>query len=216
MNLIHAMAIRLLTSLSFTILAAVASDAAQAPQASTARPDGGRGGATAARATGAALPPGYVIGADDVLEIVFWRERDLSVQATVRPDGKISLPLLNDVEAAGLTPDELRERLATAAQRYVADPVPSVIVKEIKSRKVYITGQVANPGAFPLIGQTTVLQLIALAGGLNEFADGDEIVVMRTENGRQVGHRFNYNQMRKRRNLQQNIVLRPGDTVLVP
>jgi polysaccharide export outer membrane protein len=163
------------------------------------------------------LPPGYVIGAEDVLAIVFWREKDLSVEAaTVRPDGKITLPLLNDLQAAGLTPDQLREQIQAAAGKYVTDPSVTVAVQAIKSRKVFITGQIAKPGQYLLTAPTTVMQLIATAGGLNEFADADRILVMRTEGGKQISKRFNYEDVQRGKNLNQNIELMPGDTIIVP
>ena len=159
----------------------------------------------------------YVIGADDVLSILFWRDKDLSApEVTVRPDGKVTLPLLNDMQAAGLTPDQLRDAIQIAAQKYVEDPNPTVIVKEIKSRKVFITGQVEKAGPYPLNAATTVLQLIAMAGGLREFADGKAISVMRTESGKPSVFEFNYQDVLKKRNLRQNIELKPGDVVVVP
>ena len=173
--------------------------------------------AAAAVPTKPATPNGYVIGVDDVLSILFWRDKDLSApEITVRPDGKVTLPLLNDVQAAGLTPEQLRETVLTAARRYVEDPQPTVIVKEIKSRKVFITGQVEKPGPYPLNGSVTVLQLIATAGGLRDFADGKNITVMRVRQGKQAIFEFNYQDLVKRKNLFQNIELEPGDTVVVP
>jgi len=165
---------------------------------------------------GVAVPGDYVIGPDDVLTIVFWREKDLSGDVAVRPDGKISLPLLNDVEAAGLTPEELRLRVTAAAEKLIEEPTVTVVVKEINSRKVFITGQVAKPGPYPLNGPTTVVQLLAIAGGVLEYADEKNIAIMRTENGKSVSLRFNYDQVKKRRNLEQNIQLKPGDTIIVP
>ena len=162
-------------------------------------------------------PAGYVIGVDDVLSILFWRDKDLSApEITVRPDGKVTLPLLNDIQAAGLSPQQLRDAVLEAARKYVEDPNPTVIVKEIKSRKVFITGQVEKPGPYPLNGPTTILQLIATAGGLREFADGKNISVMRTQDGRQLVFAFSYQDLLKKKNLSQNIVLEPGDTVVVP
>jgi polysaccharide export outer membrane protein len=162
-------------------------------------------------------PPGYTIGVDDVLSIVFWREKDLSASdVTVRPDGKVTLPLLNDVRAAGLTPDQLRDAVVDAARKYVEDPTATVIVKEIKSRKVFITGRVEKPGPYALNGPTTVLQLIAIAGGLRDFADGKNITVMRSRQGAQSVFEFNYQDVLKKKNLRQNIELEPGDTVVVP
>jgi polysaccharide export outer membrane protein len=165
---------------------------------------------------GIATPADYVIGPDDVLGIVFWREQDLSSEVTVRPDGKISLPLLNEIQATGLTPEQLRSNLTQAANRYVEDPAVTVVVKAVNSRKVFITGQVNKPGPYPLSAPTTVLQLLATAGGVQEYAKAERIVVMRTENGKTVSHKFNYKQVSQGKNLQQNIELKPGDTIVVP
>jgi polysaccharide biosynthesis/export protein len=179
-----------------------------------------RGNAPASTATppaaAATVPPGYVIGPEDVLSIVFWREKDMSGDVVVRPDGRISLPLLNDIDAAGLTPEQLNARLAAAAGKFVQDPTATVVVKEIHSRKVFITGSVAKPGTFPLMGDTTVLQLIALAGGLSEYADSKNIKIMRNENGHPVTFTMNYKDVIKQKHVEQNILLKPGDTVIVP
>ncbi len=161
-------------------------------------------------------PPGYVIGPDDVLSILFRYDKDLTTDVTVRPDGMISLPMLSDVPAAGLTPEQLRDKVAESAKRFIEDPAVTVIVKTINSRKVFITGQVAKPGPYPLSAPTTVLQLIAMAGGLSEFADEKNVTIMRTENGKPVSYPFNYKDVTKRKNLKQNIELKPGDTVIVP
>ena len=158
-------------------------------------------------------PPDYTIGPDDKLSIVFWRDTEITSEVVVRPDGRISLPLLNDVQAAGLTPDQLRERLLVAAARFIADPAATVVVKEINSRRVYITGGVEKPGSYPLNGPTTVLQLIATAGGLKEFVSGKSIIVVRPGNSRV---KFNYRDVVSGKKLEQNIALRPGDTVIVP
>lgn len=165
---------------------------------------------------GVPTPPDYVIGPDDVLSVLYWREKDMSADVTVRPDGKITLPLLNDIAAAGLTPDQLREMLTAAAKKYVEEPSITVLVKAINSRKVFLTGQVAKVGPYPLTASMTVMQLIATAGGLLEYADGKNIVVLRTEAGRQIAFRVNYKDLLDRKNLKQNIELRPGDTVIVP
>jgi polysaccharide export outer membrane protein len=171
---------------------------------------------SAAAATVPAAAPEYVIGTDDVLSISFWGEKDLTAEVTVRPDGKVTLPLLNDVMASGRTPEQLRDAIRDAARAYLEDPTPTVIVKEIKSRRVYITGQVEKPGPYQLNGQLSVLQLIAVAGGLKEFADGKRITVMRNQDGRVVALPFNYQDVIRRRNLAQNVDLKPGDTVVVP
>jgi len=165
---------------------------------------------------GVDTPPDYVIGPDDVLSIVFWRDNDMTHDVAVRPDGKISLPLLNEMQASGLTPEQLRVALTTAANKFIEDPAVTVVVKAINSRKVFITGQVAKPGPYSLSGPTTVLQLIATAGGVAEYAKSDRIMVMRVENGKTIGRRFNYKDVSQGRNLQQNLELKPGDTIVVP
>jgi polysaccharide export outer membrane protein len=162
-------------------------------------------------------PSDYIIGSDDVLSILFWNDKDLSVpEVTVRPDGRVTLPLLNDIHAAGRTPDQLREVIKEAAQKYVEDPNPTVIVKEIKSRRVFITGRIEKPGPYPLNGKTTILQLIAMAGGLREFVDGKNISLMRSEKDRQSVFAFNYQDVVKKGYIHQNIELKPGDVVVVP
>jgi polysaccharide biosynthesis/export protein len=166
--------------------------------------------------TGVALPPGYVIGPDDVLGVLFWRDAEMSGEFAVRPDGMISLLLVNDIRAAGLTPEELREEITKAASEYIEDPTVTVVVKEINSRKVFITGMVGKPGPYPLTGPTTVMQLLSMAGGVHEFAKSKNIMILRKENGKDVALRFNYEDVKRGRNLQQNIELKPGDTVIVP
>ena len=162
-------------------------------------------------------PPGdYTIGSGDVLGIVFWREKDLTTDVTVRPDGKITLPLINEITAAGLRPDQLRTAITEQATNYLQDPAVTVIVKKINSRKVYITGMVEKPGTYDLIAPTTVIQFIAIAGGLKEFAHRKDIVIMRNEDGKSVTYPFNYEAIVKRTNQDQNIRLKPGDTVVVP
>jgi len=212
------------TIVSVTALAAAASTSlavlAQAPAPALAANAAASAPAAAAAAivpVRPATPNGYVIGVDDVLSILFWRDKDLSApDITVRPDGKVTLPLLNDVQAAGLTPEQLRDTVLDAARKYVEDPNPTVIVKEIKSRKVFITGQVEKPGPYPLNGTVTVLQLIATAGGLRDFADGKNISVIRVRDSKQAVFEFNYQDLLKKRYLSQNIELTPGDTVVVP
>ena len=162
------------------------------------------------------LPPGYVIGPADVLSIVFWRDKDMTADVTVRPDGKITLPLLNEVTAGGYTPEELRVRLVEAAKAYIEDPNATVVVKEIRSRNVFITGSVAKQATYLLNGEMAVLQLIAVAGGLQEYADAKNIVVIRSENGRPQYFKFNYKDVISQKRAAQNVVLKPGDTVVVP
>ena len=196
---------------------------APAPQApSTAKPAPAQGTpppaveAAKALAKGVVVPADYVIGPEDVLVIVFWREKDLSSEVTVRPDGRITIPVVQEIDAAGLTPEQLRVKLTDQAQKYVEDPNVTVIVKQINSRRVYITGMVGKAGPYPLTGPVTVVQLIAMAGGLLEYADSENIRIMRTENGKPLSYAFNYKEIERGKNLQQNIPLKPGDTVIVP
>jgi polysaccharide export outer membrane protein len=171
-----------------------------------------------APATAGVTPPtDYVIGADDSLSILFWDHKEMSADVVVRPDGKISLPLLNDVVALGLTPEQLRVKIADGAAKFIEDPNVMVIVKDIKSRMVSITGEVGKSGPYAINGPMTVLQLISLAGGLQEFADKKHISIIRVENGQPVSYLFNYDEVvKKRKNLKQNIQLKPGDQVVVP
>jgi len=172
------------------------------------------GGATALSPTPS---PDYVIGPADVLSIVFWRDKEMSADVIVRPDGRISLPVIGEIAAAGYTPEQLRTRITDAAGKYLEEPDATVAVKEIRSRNVFITGSVAKPAAYPLSGEMTVLQLIAVAGGLLEYADSKNIMVIHTEGGRQLYRKFNYKDVvRQQKHAAQNIVLKPGDTVVVP
>ena len=170
----------------------------------------------AAGATEVQAPSGYVIGAGDVLGIKFWQQVELSGDVVVRPDGMISVPLLNDVHAAGQTPQQLSQQISTVAKRWVQDPNVTVIIRQINSRSVFITGRVAHAGKYPLNGATTILQLIAMAGGLSEWADGENVTLMRNERTGFVTRRFNYKDVIARKNLDQNVELLPGDTVIVP
>jgi polysaccharide export outer membrane protein len=170
-----------------------------------------------AAAAGVAVPADYVIGPEDVLAIVFWRDEKMNGEVTVRPDGKVSLPLVNDIQAAGLTPEQLRAALEKAAAKFLAEPTATVIVKAVNSRKVHIVGSVVRPNTYPLAGDMTVLQLIALAGGLLEYADAKNITVLRKESGsKDRPLKFNFKDVSRGKNLQQNVSLKPGDTVIVP
>jgi len=166
--------------------------------------------------TGIQTPPGYVIGPRDTLSVIFWRDKDMSADVSVRPDGMISLPLINEVKAEGLTPDQLRDQVTQRAARYVADPTVSIVVREINSRQVFIVGEVNRPGAYSLMMPTSVMQLISLAGGVREFAKMKDIVILRTQAGKQTAIPFNYKDVMNGKKLTQNILLQPGDTVIIP
>lgn len=172
--------------------------------------------AAAPRPTDPVVPAGYVIGTDDVLSIVYWKDKDMSADAKVRPDGRIALPLINEVVAAGLTPEQLHAKLVEESKKYMEDANITVVVREINSRRAFITGEVNKPGPYPLTSPTTVMQLISMAGGLREYANAKKIMIMRSESGRQVSLPFNYKDVANGKNLAQNIELKPGDTVVVP
>jgi len=172
--------------------------------------------ATSPSSASVVVPGDYALGAEDVIGILFWREQDMSGDVTVRPDGMITLPLIGDVRVAGVRPEELKAQIEKAASKFITEPNVTIVVRQINSRKVFITGEVKTPGAYPLTAPRTVMQLIAIAGGLTEYADGNAITVMRTENGRQKSYRFHYNDVARGKALAQNIVLLPGDTVVVP
>jgi polysaccharide export outer membrane protein len=158
----------------------------------------------------------YVIGPEDVLGVIFWRDTEMSGDVTVRPDGRITLPLIGELQAAGVTPDALKQQIQAAAKKYLSDANVAVVVRQINSRKVYITGMVTTPGAYSLAGPRTVMQLISLAGGVTEFADSSNITIMRTSGAKTTSHKFNYKDVSRGKNLDQNLLLRPGDTVVVP
>lgn len=191
-----------------TLLAAPVDVAAQSAPAADA----------AAPAPAQISPDPYVIGPGDVLSIRFWRHAEVSGDVIVRPDGKVSLLLLDDVQAAGVTPEQLRDTIRSKANRFFEEPQVTVIVKEVHSRNVYITGMIAKPGPYALRSPLTVMQLIALAGGLAEYAKKDQIVILRNEQGGlQMRIPFNYERMVDgRAALHSNIQLTPGDTVIVP
>ncbi len=158
----------------------------------------------------------YVIGAGDTLSIQVWREPNLSGNFTVRPDGKITFPLLNDVQAVGLTPLQLKQVIEKGLAKYISTPVVTVVVSSANSKNIFVLGKVNSPGKYPLTGPTTVLQALAEAGGLAEWAKGGDIVILRNENGKQVKIEFNYDDVSRGKHLEQNILLEPGDTIVVP
>jgi polysaccharide export outer membrane protein len=189
-------------------------------QSSTAAKSDAQKSTSATPATTPATPAAgeeeYKIGPQDVLQIDVWKEAELTRRVPVRPDGKISLPLLNDVQAAGLTPTELSSVLTEGLKKFINSPQVTVTVSEINSRRVYITGEVAHAGAIPLLPNMTVLQALSSSGGFTQFAKTKAIYVLRTEDGKQVKHPFNYKDVRAGKNTDQNIMLLPGDEIVVP
>ena len=171
---------------------------------------------TKAATRAATTDPAYVIGPEDVLDINVWKEPDVSRTVPVRPDGKISLPLVNDVQAAGSTPQQLASEVTQKLRKYLNEPQVTVIVTAINSQRVFVVGEVLRAGAFPLIPGMTVLQALSSAGGFTTFADVKKIHVMRLVNGKHVEMPFNYRDVLRGDNPDQNIKLEPGDTVVVP
>jgi polysaccharide export outer membrane protein len=160
--------------------------------------------------------PSYVIGPQDVLNIAVWKEPDFSSTTPVRPDGKISMPLLGDVEAAGKTPAQLEQDLTVRLKKYIDDPRVTVIVTSINSKRVYILGEVNHPGTINMSPDMTVLQALSAAGGPTAYANTKKIAILRTEQGKQTKYPFNYKEVIKGNETQQNIVLKSGDTIVVP
>jgi polysaccharide export outer membrane protein len=159
---------------------------------------------------------GYRIGPEDVIQISVWNNEALSRTVPVRPDGKVSLPLVNDLQAAGLTPMELRDQIAKRLAEFVSKPEVSVIVTEVRSFKVSVLGDVVKPGRYDLKSWATVMDALAMAGGLNEYASPSRIVVLRPNGRRSERIPFDYEKARAGNGDQLNFFLRPGDIVMVP
>ncbi len=170
--------------------------------------------ATTAASTSQAGPE-YVIGPEDALHIAVWREADLTASLPVRPDGKISLPLLDDVQAAGMTPKQLADSITEKLKKYIADPRVTVVVTQINSKRIFINGEVLHPGPMTMLPSMTVLQALSSAG-LNQFAKMKGIYVLRIENGKQQKLPVNYKKLLKGEQIEQNYLLQPGDTIVVP
>lgn len=158
----------------------------------------------------------YRIGVGDVLNIQVWKETDLTRSVPVRPDGKISFPLLDDLQAAGLTPLELKRILTEKLKQYLSGPRVTVLVEEVNSYKVYVMGEVVLQGSLVLKTRTTLLQAISLAGGFTAYAKRDQIIVLRKNGKKDERIKLNYDRIVAGKNPEQNLVLEPGDTVVVP
>jgi polysaccharide export outer membrane protein len=158
----------------------------------------------------------YRIGREDILDVAVWRDADLSRTLPVRPDGFISLPMVGELKAEGRTPTELSDEIREALKPYVQEPRVTVVVREVNSSRVFITGEVAHPGAYPLRGRVSILQAIALAGGFTDFADRDAIVVLRRSG--QDGNTIpvSYSELVDAPDKNEPLILRPGDTIVVP
>ena len=191
----------------------------QKQTASAADPDSHAKTAQPATSTGAASVnnKSYIIGDNDLLDIDVWKEKEITRQVPVRPDGKISLPLVGQIQASGLTPLQLQADITEKLKEYISNPEVTVIVSDPRSQQVNIVGQVARPGTFSLSKSMTVLDAIAQAGGFKDFAKQTKIYVLRPmPGGIRVRIPFNYKNVIKGKNLQQNVQLKPGDTIVVP
>lgn len=158
----------------------------------------------------------YILGAEDLIEILVWRNEALSRTVSIRPDGKISLPIIGDLQAAGLTATQLRDSIKEHLQEYKETPEVSVIIREVNSLAVFILGEVARPGKLQLRSETTLLQALSLSGGFTQYADPDNILLLRREKGAETRIRVRYKDIISGRNPDGNVLLRRGDTILVP
>jgi polysaccharide export outer membrane protein len=165
--------------------------------------------------TPAAAKP-YTIGPGDVLEISVWRDENLSRQLIVPPDGVISFPLINDIEVNNLTVPALRQEISRRLNDFIPDATVTVMLIQINSLQGYVIGKVNRPGQFPISQETTVMQILSMAGGLNPFAAAGKIFIIRRQNGKSIKIPFDYTAVEKGKNLEQNITLKRGDVVVVP
>ncbi len=220
----HVAVHRILSVMRFLTLLALLSAGAFAQPGSASRPTAPAAAAdkqasdqSAASSRAAHSDDSYVIGANDVLAINVWKEPDISRSVPVRSDGKISLPLVGELQASGQTPRQLEQEITKRLQSYISEPEVTVIVTDSKSQKVNILGMVARPGEYLLTSSTTVLDAVAMAGGFKDFAKQKSIYVLRqAPNGTQQRIAFNYKDVIKGKNPEQNIRLQAGDTVVVP
>jgi polysaccharide export outer membrane protein len=174
------------------------------------------GGARAADNDAPVAPGGYEVQPGDVLQVSVWKEQDLTQQVLVRPDGGFSFPLAGDVSAIGKTVEQLRQELTSRLARFIPDLFVTVAVTEIRGNKVYVIGQVNRPGEFVVNPRVDVMQALSLAGGTTAFAAPNDIFVLRRENGQQRRMPFNFGDVVRGRGLEQNVLLRSGDVVVVP
>lgn len=160
--------------------------------------------------------PNYIIGPDDELNVVIWREPEISRTVPVRPDGKISLALINDVQASGQTPVQLGLDITSRLKKFIADPQVTVVVTRVNSRRIFLVGEVTRAGAYSLLPNMTVLEAISSAGGCTPFAKQTKIYILRKEDGKELRIPFNYKAVLSRQKAEQDIALKAGDTIVVP
>jgi polysaccharide export outer membrane protein len=218
-----------LFSLSLTAIAQDSNPTGKTPDGGAAKPNSNRMMAAAtsngapdvptsqvAKSSPIPDPNAYIIGEQDGLMITVWKEKEISGAVVVRPDGKITVPLVGEVKVVGMTPVQVQALLTEKLKPFVTVPQVSVAVTEIRSRKVYLVGHAAREGAFTINSSTTVLQIITQAGGLKDFAKRKKIYILRQEGTLQTRLSFNYDDVIRGRRLEQNVLLEPGDTIVVP
>jgi polysaccharide biosynthesis/export protein len=207
----------ILPVLAFLLLAPIAACAQSDAASSTAAPTANKQSGDRPTDRAAHSDSSYVIGADDVLAVNVWKEPEVSRSVPVRSDGKISLPLVGELTASGQTPLQLEQEISKRLQNYISEPEVTVIVQDSKSQKINILGMVVRPGSYMLTGSATVLDAIAMAGGFKDFAKQKQIYVLRSSSdGTQQRLAFNYKDVIKGKNAEQNVRLLPRDTVVVP
>jgi polysaccharide export outer membrane protein len=199
--------------LIFCIAAVLSMSGCATPPKEGAPPGPAAAGTPAAAVAGAPSVEQYIIGAEDLLRISVWKDENLTTDAVVRSDGMISVPLVNDVKASGLTALQLKEEITNRLKEYIPGVEVTVVVMEMRSNKVYIQGEVQKPGPQPFNGNLTVIQALALAGGLTPYADKNSIMILRAS-GQQL--QFDYSKVSRGRNMDQNVILKRGDTIIVP
>ena len=161
-------------------------------------------------------PSPYLIGATDVLNIYVWKEPDLTQDVTVLPDGKITFPLIGEIQAQGRTVTQLKKDISDKLKDYVTAPEVTVVVRQVNSRRIYTLGKLNTPGPYPLAPDMTVIQALSVAGSFAEWADEKNIRVIRREGGKEIQYRFNYKDFIAGKDIEQNILLKPNDTIVVP
>ena len=159
---------------------------------------------------------GFLLGPEDILEISVWKDETLTKQVVVRPDGKISFPLIGEIQAAGRTVEDLRKEIIEKLSEFISDPVVTVMVIGINSYKIYVIGKVNKPGAYTVGRSVNVMQALSMAGGFSPFADLEHISILREQNGKQIRIKFNYKEVAKGKHLEENILLKRGDVIVVP
>lgn len=191
------------------LVSSMAFSQSAAPAAGGSTPD------TSTTASPSVAGPSYVIGPDDVLHVAVWKESDLTATLPVRPDGMISLPLLNDVQASGMTPMQLAASITEKLKKYMADPRVTVVVTQINSKRIYLVGEVSHSGSMSMLPNMTVLQALSSAG-MTTFANTKKIYILRMENGKQQKMPVDYRKLVKGEQMDHNYVLQPGDTIVIP